>query len=95
LAQTLIISECGLGLRLDTTIGIFLLWTAAVVLSIKYSMVAQKVASAINEHNVVNRDNYRKIVWFFVVLYLLSLCFFLFIMIANIVVPDSDKKFED
>jgi hypothetical protein len=88
-------SKCGLGLRLDATVGVFLLWTAAVVLSIKYSMIAQKVASAITEHNVVNRSNYRRIVQFFAVLYIMSLAYFLFVVTENVLIPDVNKTFED
>ena len=57
-AQTVLISDCGLGLRLDALVGVLLLWTASVVLCIKYSMIAKKVAIAITEQNVVKRSNY-------------------------------------
>lgn len=48
-AQTVLLNNCGLGIRLDAVFGVLLLWTASVVLSIKYSMIAKKVVIAITE----------------------------------------------
>ena len=82
-----------MGFILDTAIGDFILWSAATVLSIKYSMIAQKVASAITEQNVVKRSNYKAIVIFFAILYSLSAIFFLFVVIWNIVLPNTSLTF--
>jgi len=71
------------------------LWTASVVLCIKYTMIAKKVSIAITEQNVVKRSNYKKIVIFFVVLFTLSFVFFISILIVNITALDNSKTFEN
>ena len=82
-------------MRLDALVGVLLLWTASVVLCIKYSMIAKKVAIAITEQNVVKRSNYKRIVYFFGVLYSLSFVFFVCILIVNITALDNSKTFEN
>lgn len=76
-------------------VGVLLLWTASVVLCIKYTMIAKKVSIAITEQNVVKRSNYQRIVQFFVVLFALSFVFFICIFVINITALDNSKTFEN
>lgn len=82
-------------MRVDTAVGVFILWSATTVLCLKYSMIAQKVVSAITEQNVVKRSNYKNIVTFFAVMYSLSFLYFLYVVIENVTLPDTQKTFED
>jgi hypothetical protein len=76
------ITDCGLGSRLISVVNIFLLWTAAVLLGVKYKMTALKIHSAVVELNVVNRLFYREVFIGFGCLYLFSFGFFIFEYIA-------------
>jgi len=76
------IDNCSLGLNILQTIDCYLLWTAAILLGVKYKMTAYKIHSAVVELSVANRDFYREVVIGYAVLYLFSFLVFVFVLTA-------------
>lgn len=77
-AQRLSIDNCAMGMRIWSQANMFFLWTAAVLLGIKFKMTAQKIHSAVIDCQVVNRGVYREVVCAYGSLYAVSVLFFTF-----------------
>lgn len=77
-AQKMAIENCAMGMRIWSQVNVFFLWTAAILLGIKYKMTALKIHSAVIDCQVVNRSVYREVVCGYGSLYAVSVLFFAF-----------------
>ena len=62
--------------------NIFVLWSAAVLLGVKYKMTAEKIHAAISELSVASRVYYKEVVILYGGLYSISFLLFIYLMCA-------------